>query len=63
MGIKIREIYVNVELTPPANIREWRESMENGKAHLLPHRYKLRLKGNRFRFDTGGKVQDLTVTR
>lgn len=37
--------------------------MENGKAHSLPHKYKLGLKGNQFRFDTGGKVQELTVTQ
>lgn len=31
------EIYVIDELMPPANIREWGESMENGKSHLLLH--------------------------
>ena len=38
------EICVNVELMPPANIREWGKSMENGKTH----KYKRELKGNQF---------------
>lgn len=40
VGMRMTEIYVNVELMPPANIRKWGESMEIGKAHLLSHRYK-----------------------
>lgn len=34
------------------------ESMESGLNSLLPHRDKLGLKVNQFKFDTGGQVQE-----
>ena len=39
------------------------ESMENGLNSLLPPGYKLGLKVNLFKFDTGGEEQEFIVTQ